>query len=92
MVFRIFLANATAEAVAQIGQSLGLAGTVSTATGFGPWGIESTVVAEIGGVGVEQVNAFAAAVFAAYPDEEAVYVTTAAGTKGEVWWRDGRVE
>jgi len=91
MFFRLSLANATAEQVAQIGQTFGVAGTVFSGIGFGSWGIESTVVVELGGVTRAQVEAFAAAIFAAFPAEQAVYVVEGDGV-GQVWFRDGRVE
>ncbi|MGE0456441.1 MAG: hypothetical protein AB7I13_00170 [Vicinamibacterales bacterium] len=90
MDFRISLANATAEQVAQIAIGLGLAGSVLTAVGFGAWGIEATVIVEIGGVTTEQADALVAALFAAFPKEEAVYVHD--GRKGRVVYRAGRVE
>lgn len=92
MLFRIFIANATARAVAEIGQALDLAGSVTEATlGFGSWGIEPTVIVEMGGVTRDDLARFVGAIFAAFPDEEAVYVVVN-GLKGEIWFRDGRVE
>lgn len=92
MVFRVFIANATAREVAEIGQAAGVAGTVSEAIGFGSWGIEPTVTVEVGGISTDELSRFVDVLFAAFPAEEAVYVTTAGTTTGEVWWRDGRVE
>ncbi len=94
MLFRIFIANAEARVIAQIGQSLEIAGSVTGATfGFGSWGVEPTVVVELGGATRDDVARFTGAVFAAYPGEQAVYVIEgAAGATGRTWYRDGRVE
>lgn len=93
MLFRIFIANASALQIAEIGQRLGLAGTVGEATvGFGEWGVEPTAVVEMAGVDLPQLEAFVGALFEIFPDEQSVYLTDATGLTGEVWWRDGRVE
>jgi hypothetical protein len=89
MLFRVFTANLSAEQVAQVGQSLGMSGTVFAGFGFGDWGIEPTVVAEIGGVGREEIRRFVAEIFKTAPAEQAVYVHD--GEVGEVWFRAGRV-
>ena len=92
MMFRIFIANASPQKVAEIGQSLDMSGTVfGEAIGFGAWGTEPTVVAEIGGETEPRIKVFVAAIFAQYPDEEAVFVI-AGRVKGRAWYRDGRVE
>ena len=44
MVASIYMANATAQDVAKVAQSLGLVGTVVGGYGFGLWGVEPTVV------------------------------------------------
>lgn len=94
MLFRIFIANADTQDVAALAQSLNLAGSVTGATfGFGSWGVEPTVVVEMGGVTRDDVARLTEAVFAAYPAEQAVYVIEGAtGATGRTWFRDGRVE
>ena len=92
MKFRIFLANASPQKVAEIGQALVMAGTVfGEAIGFGAWGVEPTVVIEIDGQTEDRIRGFVDAIFAEYSGEEAVYVI--AGRRGgRTWYRDGRVE
>jgi hypothetical protein len=94
MLFRIFIANADARQIAEIGQSIGISGSVTGATfGFGAWGIESTVIVEMGGTSRDDVARFTEAVFRAFPAEEAVYVIEGAvGSAGRTWYRDGRIE
>ena len=89
MVFRIFIANAEVRRIAEIGQSLDLDGSVTGATfGFGSWGVEPTVIVEMGGASNQDLTRFVEAVFAAYPGEEAVYVTEGAtGATGRTWYR-----
>jgi hypothetical protein len=58
MVFRVSIANLSAEQVAQIGQSLNMAGTAFVGLAFGKWGVEPTVVAELGGITRNEVSPF----------------------------------
>lgn len=93
MLFRIYLANADAREVAELGQRLGLSGTVAdSAVGFGEWGVEPTAVVELAGADIPTLEAFVDALFDAFPEEASIYLTDATGLRGEIWWRDGRVE
>lgn len=88
MTHKIFIANATPNDIAQIGQRMELSGTVSAAIGFGLWGIEPTAVVEFGDSELtDTIIDFVSEVFAAYPDEEAVYLIS--GGVGYTWRRSG---
>lgn len=91
MMFRVYLANALLSTVAEIGQKLEISGSAMDSIGFGDWGIEPTVIIELGGASREQVQDFVTALFEAYPKEQAVYVTED-GMNGQKWFKDGRVE
>lgn len=80
---RLYIANADPERLAEIGQELGLSGTIiPDAIGFGKWGIEPTVIVETDwvafGIPVEQ---FTQAVFREYPNEQAIWVDPQDGNK-----------
>ncbi len=91
MTFRIFIANASPQRIAEIGQGLDMKGTVfGEAIGFGSWGIEPTVVTEMTDQTHSRIRLLVDAILAEYPDEEAVHVI-AGRRKGKDWYRDGRV-
>ncbi len=88
MTFEIFIANADAGRVAQIGQRLGLSGTIiRDALGFGEWGVEPTIIARIGQTSSERAMDFVDGVFAAFPNEKAVWVECE--DFEELWYREG---
>ncbi len=89
-MLRIYLANATTSEVAAVGQALGFIGTAFEGLGFGDWGIEPSVAIDFGGT-AEEAERYIAALFAAYPDEEAVYIYSDVDRAGKAYYRDGRV-
>ena len=86
MSYTVFIANVTAAQVAEVGQDLGLSGSVSNTLGFGQWGIEPSVKVELGEATLHDVARFVWHMFRG-TDEEAVYVTFPNG-KGVTLSRD----
>ena len=70
----IYVANLLPIDAARIAQALDLSGTVHDALGFGAWGVEPTTIIELGDTNVGDLGRLCDAIFAACPDEEALYV------------------
>ena len=85
MKAQVYVANALPEALALIGQELGLSGTTHAALGFGAWGVEPTTVVEFGDVLPVDLQLFLRVIFADYPEEEALYVVQ--DSKGQTVYR-----
>lgn len=70
----IYVANLSNKQAAEIGQELGLSGTVHSALGFGEWGIEPTTVVTLGNVSPADTISLCDAIFKTCKEEEALYV------------------
>jgi len=89
MIYRIAIANVSAEHIAKTLQDVGFAGTLTPALGFGQWGTEHTTVLECAtDDGMKLLAAVRTLLFA--HKEEAAYVTVD-GRSPSLLWNDGRL-
>ena len=68
---RLFVANAKAQHVAEIGLDYALSGTVSEGYGFGDWGVEPTAIVELP---QNDAEFFAGVLLSYYPKEKCIHV------------------
>lgn len=84
----LYVANSDPHYLAVLAQDEGLNGTANAAAwGFGDWGVEPTVVLEVGNATAKQVRNLAYVIFQYESQEQAIYVVRSDGLQ-ETWKRE----